>query len=132
MTRSRRASRRELGRPAAFTLLEVLTSIVLVAIIMPAVMKGVSIVTALAGSAKERFEAASLADAKLAELLATGEWQEGGSSGDFEPDFPGYGWTAEVEQWQDTTLQEVKVGVYWTRRGRTELISLTTLGRGGS
>ena len=87
--------------------------------------------TGFAGSAKHRTEAGSLAEAKLADLLATKEWQNGDLSGDFEPDWPGYRWVAEVREWEGATLQEVEVRVLWMRRGRERSVSITTLGYKG-
>jgi len=116
----------------AFTLVEVLASMVLVAIILPAAMKGISLVAGLAVSAKQRAEAVSLGELKLAELLATGEWEDGDSSGDFSPDMPDYRWSAEVREWQDTTLLEIELNVQWTRRGDERSVALTTLAYSGS
>ncbi len=123
--------RRGTAKAAGFTLIEVMASLTLVAIVLPVAMKGVSMATGFAGSAKHRTEASSLAEAKLADLLATKEWQNGDLSGDFEPDWPGYRWVAEVREWEGETLQEVEVRVLWMRRGRERSVSITTLGYKG-
>ena len=114
-------------RREAFTLVEVLATLALVAIILPVAMKGIAIATAMAGTAKQQMEAASLAETALAEILATEAWQEGELSGDFGTDWPQYRWTARVRDWEETTLRRVDVTVHWTRRGRERSFSLTTL-----
>src|SRR4051794_38319604 len=57
---------------AGFTLIEVLATLVLLGIILPAAMRGVSIGLAMASHARHVTEAAQLAEAKLNELVATG------------------------------------------------------------
>ena len=48
-----------------FTLVEVLASLALVAVILPVAMEGVSLAVGAAGLARDRIEAASLAETKL-------------------------------------------------------------------
>ena len=111
----------------AFTLVEVLATLTLMAIILPVAMHGVSIALALAGDAKHRVEAAGLAEAKLNELLATGGLQGPDLSGDFGPDRPQYRWSAEVADWDEPMLREVTVRVAWTSRNVERSVALTTL-----
>lgn len=111
----------------AFTLIEVLASLALIAVVLPVVMQGFTIATSLAGSAKDRTEAAALADSKLNELVATGVWNQGVLAGDFAPDRPNYRWKAEVKNWDSSTLQELDLHVYWTSRGADREFVVTTL-----
>src|SRR5689334_3104049 len=94
-----------------FTLLEVLATMVLIGIILPAVMHGISLATIAAGEARHKVEAASLAQTKLAELISDYQTlnQTGGSSGDFA-DYPGYTWTSTIES-RDTNLSQITVRV---------------------
>ena len=115
-----------------FTLVEVLASLVLVAIILPPVMKGMSLALTAAALARQRVEAASLAESKLAELVATGAWQEGDSSGDFGSDWPDYRWSATVEDWEGTIVRQVDLSVLWKARGTERHVTLTTLVYTGS
>lgn len=121
----RRASLR--GRGHGFTLMEVLAALALVAVVLPVVMQGFSIASSLASSAKDRTEAAALADSKLNELVATGVWNQGVLSGDFAPDQPNYRWKAEVKNWDSSTLQELDVHVVWTSRGADREFVVSTL-----
>ncbi len=115
MTQSGRA------RGGGFTLIEVLATVMLLAIVLPAVMKGISAASGAASIARQRTEASGLAEAKLAELVTTGTWQGGVLSGDFGADAPDYRWQATVQAWpQDTTtagLQEIDLRVTWPSRG---------------
>lgn len=112
--------------------MEVLATLTLAAIILPVAMRGVSLATAAAGQARRQLEGASLAEAKLADLIATGDWQSSELSGEFEEDRPGYRWSAEVQSWEGTALQEVAVTVMWTAAGKQRSVTLTTLVYGGS
>ena len=56
----RKASNQGFRRQRAFTLVEVLATLVLVAIILPVAMKGISLAAATAGDAKRKMEAAAL------------------------------------------------------------------------
>ena len=110
------------------TLVEVLATIAMVGIILPTAMEAVSVAMQASDNARQRAEAASLAEAKLNELIATGDWQFGGVSGEFGPAWPDFRWGAAVNDWQtDSTLKEITVHVLWTRRGQERVVSLTTL-----
>ena len=119
-------------RQAAFTLVEVLAALMLAAIILPVAMRGISLATAAAGEAKRQLEAASLAEAKLAELIATGGWQGSELSGDCGEEWPDYRWAAEVGDWEGTALRQVAVRIAWTARQRQRNVTLTTLVYSGS
>jgi len=114
------------GRRQGFTLVEVLASMALVAIILPTVMKGISLALHTASLARQKAVAASLAQTQLDELVATSDWSESSTSGDF-PDFPGYTWTADVAERESTTLLEVEVSVLWQARGQERSVTLDTL-----
>ena len=111
----------------AFTLVEVLATLVLAAVILPVAMRGISLALTAAGESRHRMEAASLAQNKLADLIATGEWQSADLSGDFGEDRPGYRWQADVSDWDGTTLRQISVSVNWTSAGRERDVALTTL-----
>jgi prepilin-type N-terminal cleavage/methylation domain-containing protein len=68
----------------AFTLIEVLATLLLMAIVLPAVMQGVSIALASASNARQRTEAAQVAQSQLALLLATTQWNGGILAGDVQ------------------------------------------------
>jgi len=86
-------------RRDAFTLVEVLATLALAAIVIPVAMEGISLATATAGEARRMMEAASLAELKLAELRLDDTLQNGTLDGDFGDDWQEYRWTAEVSDW---------------------------------
>ena len=120
------AGRRGPGRQG-FTLVEVLASMVLVAIVLPVAMKGVSMALQIAALARQRSLAVSLAETELSDLITAAPWDQASMKGDFE-DYPDYHWTAEVTQWESTTVQQVEVerAVDDARAG-TQSVTLDTL-----
>src|SRR5882724_9304418 len=90
-------------RRRGFTLIEVLAALVLLAIVLPAAMRGVTVASSAASSAQKRTKAAALAASKLQELLATGQYENGNLSGDFGsdegPEYNGFRWEAQTANW---------------------------------
>ena len=115
----------------AFTLVEVLAALLLIAIVLPVVMKGVSLATATASTAKRRTEASGLAESKLNELIATGTWQNGNLAGDFSPDWPDYKWQAVLANYASDTsgqnVQELDLTVTWTANNAEQSVLVSTL-----
>lgn len=120
-SRIRASSRTHRG----FTLIEVLATLMMMAIAMPAIMHGVSLALRAADASRRRSEASILASSKLNELIWTGQWQSQ-TSGDFGTDWPDYTWTAQAADWQPTssngsnvvptlqqTMSELDVTVKW-------------------
>ena len=110
-----------------FTLIEALVAMAVVAIILPLAMAGISLALTLGSDARHRSEAATLASSKLDELVATGDWQLGLLSGDFQPDHPDYRWSATVQSWGDGTVDELEVQVFWTAQQHERSVTLGTL-----
>ena len=115
---------------SAFTLIEVLVTMVLMAIVLPVAMRGMSIAVATASNAKHKAAAVSLAQAKLNEIVqevsAQDTSQENGS-GDFSPDFPAYQWTCQSQNDPNLGLTELTMTVSWSERGRQKDFELSTL-----
>jgi type II secretion system protein I len=114
-----------------FTLVEVLAAITVIGIVLPALMYGISLSSNLASATKQRTIAATLADEKLNELLATGDWQTPGG-GSFGDEGAGYNWTSTTTAWNDpdvTTqnLQEVDVKVTWRSRQQEKSVVVSSL-----
>jgi prepilin-type N-terminal cleavage/methylation domain-containing protein len=115
------------GRLGGFTFIELLATVVLIAIIMPVAMQCIALCTRLGGLSRKQVEAASLARTKLTELTASQDWKTGAKSGKFGSDWPGYRWTADVFNWTDSTLRQVDLTVLWQSQGRERSITLSTL-----
>ncbi len=106
-------------------------TLLLIAIVLPAIMQGISLATTTASLARRRTEAAGLAQSKISELLATSQWQNGAAGGDFGTDWPDYRWDETVAPWQgDTTgagIQQIDVKVTWTASGRDDSLTVSSL-----
>ncbi|MCL2645876.1 MAG: type II secretion system GspH family protein [Phycisphaerales bacterium] len=132
----------------AFTLIEVLASLAILALVFPVVMYGLSLASNAASLARHRTQATILAQTKLDELLATQDFST--LSGDFGDDYPGYTWTIELNDWdtldgfssvfsssissstssntqQLQQPQQLDVTVSWTQHNRTYQAALSTL-----
>ena len=115
-------------RPArGFTLVEVLAALVLIGIVLPVVMHGISLASSLSSVAKRKAEAVILAQSKLDELRVTQSWLNGNLNGDFADDHPEYRWVAEVKDWDDSTLKELDLTVTWTTGAQELHVTLSTL-----
>jgi prepilin-type N-terminal cleavage/methylation domain-containing protein len=113
------------GRKSAFTLAEVLATMVLLTILLPVVMHGVSLSVQAADSARHSSQAAELAQSKLAELVTSSQLNGGTLSGDFSPEFPQYKWQSSAVS-RDLGILEVGIEVSWDERGRNKTVDLTT------
>ncbi|HPC93911.1 MAG TPA: type II secretion system protein [Sedimentisphaerales bacterium] len=127
MSNTRREDRVRGAGQGGFTFVELLATVVLIGIIMPVAMRTISLCTALAGRSRREIEAVSLASTKLAELVASKDWETGGKAGDFGTDWPGYQWNAEVSNWTESTVRQLDVQVLWTSQGRQRQVMLSTL-----
>ena len=113
-------------RRQAFTLVEVLATLVLMGIVIPVAMHGVSIAMSAASNARKTAEAATLAEAKLNELVATREWEFGAASGDFGAQWPDYKWTLATAT-REYEMTELVLSVVWQDRGKERTVSVSTL-----
>jgi general secretion pathway protein I len=119
------------GLRRGFTLVEVLAAILLLAIVLPVVERGIISASNAGSAARYRTEAASLAQSKLAELTTTATWSGGQLSGDFGNDWKAYRWSATVVSWPNDPapvgMEQLDVTVTWQARGRNESLTVSTL-----
>lgn len=115
------------SRRHGFTFIELLATVVLIAIIMPVAMKSIGLCTRLGGLSRRQIEAASLAKMKMTELVVTGDWESGSQHGSFGDDWPGYEWDASVTNWTDSTVRQFDLTVSWQSMGRQRSVTLSTL-----
>ena len=108
-----------------FTLVEVLATMALLAIVLPVTMQALSVSLGAASSARHTTEASGLAQAKLNELISTGQWNST-SNGDFGTDHPGYRWEI-TSATRDYNLTEISIRVTWQERGQDKQLTLSTL-----
>ena len=114
-----------------FTLVEVLVTLMFMALVLPAIMEGISLAGSTASDARRRTEASTLAASKLSEIVAGNLWTTASLSGNFEPDYPDYNWQAQTQPWSGDTsgagLQEIDLTVSWIARGKQQSLSVSTL-----
>lgn len=113
-----------------FTLVEVLATILIIALVLPTAMRGIALVTRMASLSNRRIVASTYAEAKMSELIASGEWEHGGlSRGNFGSDAPDYVWDIDVRNWDVSPMSELRVSVYWDGGEYDEdrCVTLTTL-----
>ncbi len=125
MSRNNTTATRHLA--GGFTFIELLATVVLIAIIMPVAMNSIGLCTRLGGLSRRQIEAASLAKMKMTDLLVTGDWESGGQHGNFGDDWPGYEWKASVTNWTDATVRQLDLTVLWESIGRQREVTLSTL-----
>jgi len=115
----------------AFTLVEVLAALMLIAIVIPAVEQGITVAQRAGDESRHRTEAAGLAQSEMATILTSSSWQTGNQSGDFSPDWPGYTWASQVQSWAGDTvgagLSEIDLTVSWSSGARQSHIVLSSL-----
>ena len=128
-------------KPQGFTLVEVLAAMVLLAIVLPVAMRGISIAARAASISKHKTIAAQLGSSKLQEIVSTGLWQTTSNlSGDFTlegTEYQEYTWIAQLQPWtqrgvsqqdlQPQTLNELDLKVLWKSRGQDDSLTLSTL-----
>ena len=112
---------------SGFTFIELLATMVLIALIMPVAMHGIALCTRLAGQSERQIEAAGLAKTMLTELVATKDWQSGDQRGDGGTDWPDYEWSATLTDWTDSAVRQLDVTVYWVAHGADREFTLSTL-----
>lgn len=119
--------KREIG-VKGFTLIEILAALLLIGLVLPAVMKGISIISILASDSDHKYEALDLAETKLAEVLLEESWQNSSSqSGSFENEYEDYQWVIDASDWTQAGIKQIDVFVYWQQRNRQREIKLSTL-----
>ncbi len=120
-------------RPA-FTLIEVLVALSVVAIAVIALLRLQLISIQMADRSQGKVQAASLADQKIAELMMAGIPAPGTQTGTIEQDGRNYHWRTEVTDWklpdsvkaEVTMVRRILAEVYWyegKKEKRIELVS---------
>ena len=87
-------------RDSAFTLVEILASLLFLAIAVPAIIGAFGIASRTSEVAERSSIAGGLAENKLNEMLVDNAWQSAAqSNGDFGADFPAYRWQMSTQTW---------------------------------
>jgi prepilin-type N-terminal cleavage/methylation domain-containing protein len=97
----------------AFTLVEVLATILLISIVLPVTMQGISMCTRMANHSKRQIEAVYLARTKLSELITSGQWENSAHSGNFQDRWSDYQWKLDVSEWNIDSVYQLNLQVSW-------------------
>lgn len=114
-------------RHGGFTFIEILATIALLTIVLPSVMTGITIGLSACDLARQEAQAASLAHAKLMEIVADTQANQADLSGDFGAAWPAFRWIAQSSDWESGTLRQVDVVVLWRAGSRERFVTLSTL-----
>jgi prepilin-type N-terminal cleavage/methylation domain-containing protein len=110
-----------------FTLVEVLASLAIFAIIVPFAMRGATLASRAGSLARHQAEAATLGETELGELVATGNYATVGGQGNFGADFPQYQWSLQSNPRSDVDVTELLLTVTWQERGQERSLKLSTM-----
>lgn len=110
----------------AFTLVEVLAALVLIGVVLPVAMRGVSLAMREAQHARHIAEAGQLAQQKLHEFLAERDASLFNGQGDFGDQFLDYRW-ASTGLIRDGSSYDVSVTIYWKTPTEEQSIMLATI-----
>ncbi len=109
--KTRKMKKNRSRRLHTFSLIEAIAALLLVAIVLPAAMQGVSLATRASSTALKRRALAECARFRMAEIIADSEWSSGDAKGTFD-DYPDYRWQLTVSDWEDDDLKELILTVY--------------------
>jgi len=100
---------------------------VFVAIVIPAIVQGLTLANRAGAVAERQRLAVQLADRLLSELIVTNSWRTSESEGDFGESWPGFRWTLTDQPWSEDDMVELSVEVFFEVQGREHSVYLTTL-----
>lgn len=118
------------GRPRSgpgFTLVEVLASLLLMAIIIPVAMEGLSVASRVGVLGQRKAAAMRVGERVLNELIVEQQTQQNSASGTAYDRDTAYPWTMRVENWTADAMQQMTVAVSFTVQGSTYEVAVTTL-----
>lgn len=114
-------------RRGGFTLIEVMTALVIFSVAIIAFIQSTGTTTAIQSDLVASERAAMLARNVMEETRLSGTLEEETQSGDFEDEDAAYAWSTDVEESETKNLMKVTVTISWNDgRGKKDY-SLSTL-----
>ena len=117
----------------AFTFIEVLTALALIAITLPFIMSAITQATKLSTAATNHLTASTLAQSKLNQLIADGTWKTSDPDGDFEEEYPEqpqynkFTWKFETQDHEEKqTLTHITIKIIWQSNNQPQTLQLST------
>lgn len=118
--------RRSLGE-GAFTLVEVLAALLLMAILVPVTMEGVSVASRAGTLGQRKAVAMRVAERMLNEMIVTGQVTSSAATGSIVDGDTTYPWTMKSAPWTEDAMTEITVQVSFDVQGNTYNVSASTL-----
>lgn len=110
-----------------FTFAEVLAALLLMAIVLPVAMQGLTVANRAGVVAERKRTAAQLADLKINEIIVTQAWKDAAQSGNFGTTWKDYRWEMTKESWETDAMQLITVTVYFTAQDQEYSVRMSTL-----
>ena len=110
-----------------FTLVEVLAALLMMAIIIPVAMEGMSVASRAGILGQRKAAAMRVAERVLNEVVVTGDTQQTTSSGTLEQGDAQYNWAMRSETWSEDAMIQLTVTVTFQLQGNPYDVSLSTL-----
>ncbi|PAW65624.1 MAG: hypothetical protein B9S34_10420 [Opitutia bacterium Tous-C1TDCM] len=114
-------------RSRGFTLVEILAALLMMAIIIPVAMEGMSIASRAGILGQRKAAAMRVAERLLNELVVEAGTQQATASGNLADGDVSYPWTMRTENWSEDALQQMTVTVTFTLQGQNYDVSASTL-----
>jgi prepilin-type N-terminal cleavage/methylation domain-containing protein len=123
-----RAPSVNLSTRRAFTLIEVLAALLMMAIVIPVAMEGMSVASRVGVLGQRKAAAMRVAERLLNELVIENQQQQqssaSGTTADGDTSYP---WTMRSEAWSEDAMLQLTVTVNFIVRGNTYDVSVSTL-----
>lgn len=114
-------------RRGGYTLLEVLAALMLMAIVVPVAMQGMSIATRAGVLGQRKAAAMRVAERVLNELIVTGEATRASTSGNVSEGEANFAWTLASQTWTEDAMLELTLRVTFEVQGNSYSVQATTL-----
>ena len=114
-------------RVGGFTLIEVLAALLMMAIIIPVAMEGMTTASRAGLLGQRRAAAMRIAERVLNETIVENQTAQASNSGTISEGDTVYPWTLRSEGWSVDALTEMTVTVTFTVRGNPYEVSVSTL-----
>jgi len=115
------------ARSSGFTLVEVLASLLFLAIVIPAAVEAMRVASLSGQVAARKGAAARVADNVLNESLVLTNWAGGTRSGTMTDGALDYRWTLTSQPWEQNSLTLLTAEVTFQAQGRDYSVKLNTL-----
>ncbi len=112
---------------AAFTFVEVLAAMAFLGILIPVIVKALTISNRAGVVAERSGIAAQLGENRLGELMVGDAWTTAEAGGDFGQEWPGYRWEIQQAAWSAGDMTELTLLVFYPVQGVERSLALSTL-----